>query len=81
MVPVALGKESSTNTIYGASNNFGNSVMGKIIKDTEIQRFLDEDQHTIRVETIDLTLALVKMNAQGFECNILDGMSQALAAG
>eukprot|EP00977_Amphora_coffeiformis_P002464 scaffold464_cov181-Amphora_coffeaeformis.AAC.2 len=85
LVPVALGPESTTNTIYAAEGNMGNSVVGKIIKDNNRQKFSTDNQFTIHVERLDSILseqadvAFVKLDAQGYECNILEGISNNLA--
>lgn len=85
VVPVALGGESSTDIIYAARGNMGNSVVGKIIKDNRKQQFEEVDQHKIHVERLDsiispdVNVAFSKMDAQGFECNIVNGMGVALA--
>jgi len=85
IAPVGLGAESASNTIFAASGNMGNSVIGKVIKDNRKQEFKVEDQFSIRVERLDsiiskyADISLIKMDAQGFECNVLDGMSQDLA--
>ena len=85
IVPVGLGAESADNTIFSASGNMGNSVIGKIIKDNGRQKFNEEDQFSIKVERLDSVISnypdisLIKMDAQGFECNVLDGISQDLA--
>jgi FkbM family methyltransferase len=80
LIPVGLGNEKVSSTIFSANNNMGNSVIGKIIKDVESQQFSETLQFTINVERLDSILdrdvdvKLMKMDAQGFECNILDGM-------
>jgi FkbM family methyltransferase len=53
LVPVGLGAEGASNTIFAASNNMGNSIVGKIIKDAPKQQFKKEDQFEIRVERLD----------------------------
>jgi FkbM family methyltransferase len=85
LVPIGLGMESATDTIYAAKGNFGNSVIGKIIKDDGRQKFAKEDQFTIHVERLDSIIStypdipLIKMDAQGYECHIVAGISQELA--
>jgi len=85
IVPVALGGKSSTEIIYAAKGNMGNSVVGKIIKDNRKQQFEEVDQHKIHVERLDsiispdVNVAFGKMDAQGFECNIVSGMGVSLA--
>ena len=86
-VPVGLGHEQGTSTIYSAQNNMGNSVVGSIIKDNKRQRFEEKFQFQVPIERLDsilksdINVKLVKMDAQGFECNILEGMGQAIASG
>lgn len=86
IVPVALGAESAMETIYAANGNMGNSVVGKIIKDNRRQEFKIEDQHSIHVERLDSIIspnahvAFSKLDAQGFECNIVSGFGASLAA-
>jgi FkbM family methyltransferase len=86
IVPVALGAESAIETIYAANGNMGNSVVGKIIKDNRKQEFKIEDQHSIYVERLDSIIspnahvAFSKMDAQGFECNIVSGFGASLPA-
>jgi FkbM family methyltransferase len=89
IVPVALGGETSHSTIFAATGNMGNSVVGKIIKDNPGQAFDQKDQHKIPIERLDsiitnaagtnIDIPLVKMDAQGFECHIVNGINIALA--
>ncbi|MGK3741934.1 MAG: FkbM family methyltransferase, partial [Bacillariaceae sp.] len=85
LVPVALGGASTTNTIYAAKHNMGNSMVGKIIKDNRRQVFDEADQFEIAVEPLSSIIStypdipLIKLDAQGFECHILDGLTQELA--
>ena len=90
LFPIGLGNVTSTSTIYSASNNMGNSVIGKIIKDGKSlgQKFDAKYQFIIFVERLDSILEsnnihnirLMKMDAQGFECKILEGMGSNLAS-
>ena len=86
IVPVALGAESAIQTIYAAKGNMGNSVVGKVIKDNRKQEFKIEDQHSIHVERLDSIIspnahvAFSKLDAQGFECNIVSGFGASLPA-
>jgi len=83
LVPAALGGNQAVSQIYTGEGNMGNSVVGKAIKDflkQSIQAPVD-----IRVERLDSILSdkiavpLVKLDAQGFECQILDGTSKNIA--
>ena len=90
LFPIGLGNATSTSTIYSASNNMGNSVIGKIIQDGKslTQIFDEKYQFIIFVERLDSILEsnnihnirLMKMDAQGFECKILEGMGSNLAS-
>mmetsp|Transcript_14950 Transcript_14950/g.18232 ORF Transcript_14950/g.18232 Transcript_14950/m.18232 type:complete len:374 (+) Transcript_14950:90-1211(+) len=86
LVPVALGQATSKSTIYSAKENLGNSVIGQVIKDYDAQKFLKRDQFEIPIERLDSILnshsaniSLVKMDAQGFECNIMEGIGTEFA--
>jgi FkbM family methyltransferase len=86
LIPIGLGDVKATSTIYSASNNMGNSVIGRVIKDTEGQQFDEKLQFTIHVERLDSVLSnhgskvrLMKMDVQGFECKTVEGMGQDLA--
>jgi hypothetical protein len=72
--------------IFSPSDLFFSSVIGKVIKDNSQQQFAEKYQFTIHIERLDNVLEtkssnirLAKMDAQGFECNILEGMGEALA--
>ena len=87
LIPVALGKETSKSKIYASSRNMGNSVVGKVIKDRGDQKTEDFKEFDIHIERLSSILdanagidfPLVKMDAQGFECQILDGIDPNLA--
>jgi FkbM family methyltransferase len=85
LFPVALGSEQGTNKIFTAEGNAGNSIVGKIIKDSPKQQFDEMKQFDIYVERLDHILKpgpripLVKMDAQGYECEILKGMGADVA--
>ena len=85
LIPIGLGHEQGSSTIYSADNNMGNSVIGKIIEDHNGQRFDEKLQFTVNVERLDsilnsdIDVKLMKMDAQGFECNILEGMGNDIA--
>ncbi|KAL7545665.1 hypothetical protein ACHAWF_009013 [Thalassiosira exigua] len=86
LFPVGLGASTSASTIYSAEGNIGNSVIGNIIKDHNDQQFKEDEQLMIPVERLDsildanaIKIKLVKMDAQGFECFVLDGMGSKLA--
>mmetsp|Transcript_17877 Transcript_17877/g.27797 ORF Transcript_17877/g.27797 Transcript_17877/m.27797 type:complete len:275 (-) Transcript_17877:191-1015(-) len=86
LFPLGLGTEEDTVKIFAAHNNMGNSVIGTQIHDDPGQKFKEEHQFEIYVERLDSILRdstnikLVKMDAQGFECNILDGMGSGIAS-
>jgi FkbM family methyltransferase len=82
LFPVALGAESSESTIHMASDNRGHAVVSKVIRINNKATFLPP--MPIRVEPLDsiiknnVVIHLVKMDAQGFECYIFDGMRRVL---
>ena len=86
LIPIGLGDVQSAPTIFAANNNMGNSVVGTIIKDGGSQQFGEKFQFTINVERLDsilstqnLDIKLVKMDAQGYECKIMEGMGSEVA--
>ena len=85
LVPIGLGDEQSAPTIFSASNNMGNSVVGTVVKDGEGQQFAEHLQFTIHVERLDsilypgIDVKLMKMDAQGYECKIMEGIGSKLA--
>jgi FkbM family methyltransferase len=82
LFPIALGSESVKSQIYSSKENMGNSVVGKPIKDDDGQHIMDPVYMYIeRFDSIfsDQThIPLVKLDVQGFECQVLDGMSQGV---
>ena len=78
--PFALGELAEGLQIFGAKHNMGNSVVGKIIQDGPGQEF--NAPVPIRVDRYDdvigpeVRVALMKMDAQGFECNVMRGMGE-----
>lgn len=85
LIPVALGNNKRVSTIYSARGNMGNSVVGKMIKDFDSQVFDEAEQANIHLERLDSVLStnidvkLMKIDAQGFECNVLEGMGADIA--
>ena len=84
--PIALGDVKSLSTIFSAKNNMGNSVVGSVIKDRDSQVFEEKEQHQVHIERLDsvlseniLDVGLMKMDAQGFECKILEGWGSSIA--
>ena len=84
LVPTALGGQSTKAQLFPAKGNMGNSVIGKPIGDSESQEF--EEPLVIHVERFDsilkstVRIPLMKLDAQGFECEILNGFSPGIAA-
>jgi FkbM family methyltransferase len=81
LFPIALGSEKGSSSINAAQGNMGNSVVGTQIKDDPSQQF--HKPIPIRIERLDTILntnnlgwnvPLLKIDAQGFECRIMDGM-------
>ena len=72
--------------IFSPNEFFVSLVIGKVIKDNSQQQFDEHFQFPIHIERLDtlletksIDIRLAKMDAQGFECNVLDGMGKALA--
>jgi FkbM family methyltransferase len=85
LFPIALGSEKGSSTINTAQGNMGNAVIGSPIKDTPGQQF--REPIPIRIERLDSILntndegwnvPVMKVDAQGFECRIMDGMGAVL---
>ena len=80
---MALGGQRGVSQIFTGEGNMGNSVVGKAIKDFPKQTIVAPVD--IRIERLDRILSdevaipLVKMDAQGFECQVLDGTSRSAA--
>lgn len=65
---------------------FVNLVIGKVIRDFPSQVFDEKNHFTVHVERLDSILmaiktkiGLLKMDAQGFECRIVEGMGHEVA--
>lgn len=84
LFPIALGSESVKSQVFSAEGNMGNSVVGKPIKDFGNQTVNEPvDIYIERIDSIlshNISVPLMKLDAQGFECQILDGMSNETAA-
>lgn len=86
LFPIGLGDSSATSKIYSASDNMGNSVIGKVIKDFDSQKFEESLQFDVHVERLDsilraqgMNVKLMKIDAQGFECRVFEGMGVEIA--
>ena len=84
LFPIALGSESVKSQVFSAKGNMGNSVVGKPIKDFGKQQMNEPvDIYIERIDSIlsrNISIPLMKLDAQGFECQILEGMSDEIAA-
>lgn len=87
LFPIGLGKKEDTLTIQSDHRNMGNSMIDKYMPDGG--NHADEArQFDISVERLDDILdpkrlsqvRLTKIDVQGFECNILEGMGQEIAS-
>jgi FkbM family methyltransferase len=87
LFPLALGSSQGNGTINAAKDNRGNAVVNQVIKDRASQTFLEPipiiiealDSIFAGVDLEDLSVpTLMKMDVQGFECNVVDGMRNVL---
>lgn len=82
LYPIGLGSQTSKSTIYAGEANMGNSVVGTFVKDWEEQTAPKQFQFGVNIERLDsilLHIPLIKMDVQGFECNVMAGMSPEIA--
>ena len=83
LFPIGLGSGKSKSQIFSGVGNMGNSVVGKPLKDNpEQETHPPVDIFIERLDSIlsdNITIPLVKMDAQGLECQILDGLSNDIA--
>jgi len=85
LYPVALGNESVTMPVYEESGNAGNTVVGQathtsnqpLARSVEVRKLDDIVMDGPKPPYVHL----MKMDAQGFEVNILHGGSRLLASG
>jgi FkbM family methyltransferase len=86
VLPVGAGDSDRQAPLFAAHSNAGNSVIGRFTSlDNESSHFISR----VDVRRMDPVLALdhrrpvglMKIDAQGFECNVLRGMRTALASG
>eukprot|EP00578_Thalassiosira_sp_NH16_P006298 CAMPEP_0181121866 /NCGR_PEP_ID=MMETSP1071-20121207/24984_1 /TAXON_ID=35127 /ORGANISM="Thalassiosira sp., Strain NH16" /LENGTH=362 /DNA_ID=CAMNT_0023206749 /DNA_START=96 /DNA_END=1184 /DNA_ORIENTATION=- len=86
LLPIGLGKEFATNKIYASQRNMGNSVVGTIVKDFEWEKDSDFVPLDIVIEPLSnilspqVNIPLMKLDIQGFECEVLQGLTPELAA-
>lgn len=84
--PVALGSQPTMSTLHTAKGNYGNSAISKPIPDFEGQRF--NKAIPIPVEVMDdlinstmvpqLKVGVMKLDVQGFDCEVIKGMNALL---
>lgn len=86
LVPIGLGDESATTTIFSAKNNMVNSNIASFVGDNNNQKASEDLQFEVYVDRLDsilntdeLHIPLVKMDAQGYECKVLAGMGDKIA--
>ncbi|GFH50182.1 hypothetical protein CTEN210_06658 [Chaetoceros tenuissimus] len=86
LYPIGLGSQTLKSTIYAGEANMGNSVVGTFVKDWAEQTAPKQFQFEVNIERLDsilnvehLHIPLIKMDVQGFECNVMAGMSVEIA--
>jgi FkbM family methyltransferase len=81
LFPLGLSDQSGRSSIHQAVNNRANAVVGQSVQDEGTQEFLDGipislerlDHVFEEVDLEKLTIPVVKMDVQGFECRVLYG--------
>lgn len=83
LFPFALGDAEGGSIIHSKVGDYGNAVIGEAVKDRTKEQF--KHPIPIRIEALDSVItaddenvALMKLHAQGSECQVLDGMPEML---
>jgi FkbM family methyltransferase len=83
LFPLALGDAEGGSIIHSKVGDYGNAVIGEVVKDRNKEKFKNPTE--IRIEALDTVItvddeniALMKLHAQGSECLVLDGMPKML---
>jgi len=81
--PIGLGTKTDTSTIVAAKGNMGHSTVGGVNKFSPHNVF--EVEMPVQIERLDDILdtqvtgvGLIKMDVEGFECSVMDGMPNTL---
>tara|TARA_B100001057_G_scaffold398878_1_gene409639 strand:- start:270 stop:1190 length:921 start_codon:yes stop_codon:yes gene_type:complete len=88
--PIGIGDARQTQTIFVAKGNAGNSVINRKVRDHSSQDM--SLSYRVVVSTLDSVLSahtfmtrsaisIAKIDVQGFECRVLDGMTNIASAG
>lgn len=88
--PIAVGDSNKSDRIFVAKGNAGNSVIHETVRDHASQDM--SLSYPIEVRTLDYVLSahaflksysisVMKVDAQGFECRVLSGLSRIAVAG
>mmetsp|Transcript_45136 Transcript_45136/g.94672 ORF Transcript_45136/g.94672 Transcript_45136/m.94672 type:complete len:409 (+) Transcript_45136:35-1261(+) len=86
LFPIGLGKEASVETSFPVKGNMGNAGIGIKIKDWAYQVWDENLFMKVNIERLDSVLSnnihvkFAKLDAQGFECNVLEGFGPTLAS-
>jgi FkbM family methyltransferase len=74
--PIALGIEEGSSIMNVANGNMGNSVVGGAIQEfySPISVQIESLDTILNTDNNDWNIPLMRMDAQGLECHILDGM-------
>ena len=83
LFPIGLGNNATTGIIHAAANNQGNSVVNSVVRDYDSQNISAPIPIILeRLDTIlpgynmrsnnNKAIRLIKMDVQGFECNVMD---------
>jgi len=84
LFPIGLGSDASHSFILGTKHNLGHSVIS-LLKHAHINpvnQYEPEQVHIERLDSIldskEFNVPVVKIDAEGFECNVVDGMGSIL---
>ena len=80
LFPIGVGDQKVSEKLFGAVGNYGNSIVGGAVRDQDRPGQKFSLPETIHIEALQNILneshpiSLMKIDAQGYECNILRGM-------
>ena len=85
LFPIGIGDKKTSEIMFGAQGNYGNSVIGGIVPDQDRFAQTFSSPEIVYIEALESILNahqpihLMKIDAQGYECKIMKGMGTQLA--